>query len=194
MTTICANCRLIRPENTEAPAWQCPGCGVAYIKAGEARSPAATWRQQPAPVTSGTSKGIGWGKWLTILALAWGAYVGFQAAHKKGLNRPEGIGSIALHLGGNTTAEQLASLAARTQPGDVLMYSADWCPNCREAKGWMDQYGFKYEICDIEKGAGCLQQIKSLGGDGVPYLIVKGHHMKDGFDSEEFVAALSMKQ
>jgi hypothetical protein len=25
---------------------------------------------------------------------------------------------------------------------------------------------------------------------GVPYLIVKGQHMKDGFDSDEFVAAL----
>lgn len=35
----------------------------------------------------------------------------------------------------------------------------------------------------------CEGDLESLGS-GVPYLIVRGHHMKDGFDSDEFIAAL----
>ena len=74
--------------------------------------------------------------------------------------------------------------------GDVLFYSAPWCANCAEAKGWMRRYGFKYQECDIDARPECAQQLRGMGGDGVPYLVVKGHHMKDGFDSSEFIAAL----
>lgn len=42
-------------------------------------------------------------------------------------------------------------------------------------------------------GIDCASQLRGLGSDGVPYLIVKGHHMKDDFDSEEFIAALQKK-
>ncbi|WP_431113182.1 glutaredoxin family protein [Variovorax paradoxus] len=92
------------------------------------------------------------------------------------------------------SADQLAALAAGTQASDVFMFSADWCPNCREAKSWMDQHGFKYEQCDIDRDHGCQARLASLGGDGIPYLIVRGHHMRDGFDSQEFAAALRSTQ
>jgi glutaredoxin len=35
---------------------------------------------------------------------------------------------------------------------------------------------------------------KNLGSTGVPYLIVKGHHMKGGFDSDEFLVAMRQPQ
>jgi glutaredoxin len=56
---------------------------------------------------------------------------------------------------------------------------------------WMHTYGFRYQECDVEKSASCAAEFQRFGSDGVPYLVVKGHHMKDGFDSDEFVAALS---
>jgi len=193
VTTICAKCQLVRPEHTDAPLWQCPGCGVAYNKAGDARANGSliSQRQHPARAVS-ESESFSWVKWLLVLALIWGAYTGYQAVYKRGEASGE-IASISSRLDSRASTEQLAALAARNQPEDVLMYSAEWCPYCRAAKGWMAQYGFKYEECDIDKTAGCNSQLAGLGGGGVPYLIVKGHHMKNGFDSDEFLAALQSK-
>ena len=88
--------------------------------------------------------------------------------------------------------EQLAQLAASRQGSDVLMYSAVWCTNCSAAKNWMSQYGFKYEECDIDKDSACASALKTLDPQGgVPYFIVRGQHMKDGFDSDQFLLALA---
>lgn len=195
MPTICAKCQLVRPENSDAPIWQCPGCGVAYNKAADARGAASSstgHRSQQRTHAVPDGDGLPWGKWLMILLLAGGVYLGYQVIQKRG---PAGVNvsSLASKLSGNSSVEQLAALAASSKPGDVFMYTADWCPNCRAAKGWMAEYGFQYEQCDIDKDHGCKSKLDSLGGDGIPYLIVKGHHMREGFDSQEFVAALKSK-
>jgi glutaredoxin len=196
MPIICAKCQLVRPEDAAVPVWQCLGCGVAYNKAADApRVPLPLTGQRPHHYAHGVS-GAGdfsWPKWLLVLALIAGCYAGYQMALKRGWTS-ESVGSIASRLGGSYNPEQLAALAAGTQAGDVFVFSADWCPNCREAKSWMNQHGFKYEQCDIDKDHGCQARLASLGGDGISYLIVRGHHMKDGFDSEEFAAALRSAQ
>jgi glutaredoxin/predicted RNA-binding Zn-ribbon protein involved in translation (DUF1610 family) len=194
MPTICAKCQQVRPENTNVPVWQCPGCGVAYNKAADARSAASSTGHRPEKRTYAVSDGDGlpWGKWLMLLLLIGGAYLGYQVVQKRG-PADVNVSSLASKLSGNSSAEQLAALAASSKPGDVYMYTADWCPNCRAAKGWMAQYGFQYEQCDIDKDHGCKSKLDSLGSDGIPYLIVKGHHMREGFDSQEFVAALQGK-
>lgn len=129
--------------------------------------------------------GIPWRKLFGVLLAALALYAGYQVAHNQ-----EGIGGSLLDSGASLSEQQISDLAAASQPQDVLFYTADWCPYCRAAKGWMQQYGFKYQECDIDKQAGCAQQLKSLGSTGVPYLIVKGHHMKGGFDSDEFLVAM----
>ena len=92
---------------------------------------------------------------------------------------------------GEVTTAQLQQLAAASAAGDVQMFSASWCPNCASARSWMDQYGFKYELCDIETSPACKSQLFSLDAQGgIPYFIVKGKHMGDGFDSEEFINIL----
>jgi glutaredoxin len=131
------------------------------------------------------SDGIAWRKLFGVLLLAWALYAGHQAAHNK-----TGAGSGWLDGGANLTEQQVADLAAASQAQDVLFYTADWCPHCRAAKGWMQQHGFKYQECDIDKQPRCAQQLKALGSTGVPYLIVKGHHMKDGFETDEFLVAM----
>ncbi|WP_374668368.1 glutaredoxin family protein [Acinetobacter sp.] len=131
------------------------------------------------------SDGIPWRKFFWVLLAAWALYAGYQAAHNKA-----GNGAGWLDGSASLTEQQLRALALASQPQDVLFYTADWCPYCRAAKGWMDQYGFKYQECDIDKQAGCAQQLKSLGSNGVPYLIVKGRHLKGGFDSDEFLKAM----
>ncbi|MCW5320611.1 glutaredoxin family protein [Verminephrobacter aporrectodeae subsp. tuberculatae] len=186
MPTICPKCRAVRLENTPGPEWQCPACGVAYAKAYEEAPAAPPPRKRPRAAPVVRNAGFPWGKFFTALFVAWALYVGYQAGSKRGgLNVPSIFSS-------GLTQEQLVALAASGQASDVILYSTDWCPYCKAAKGWMNQYGFKYQECDIEKNASCLQQFQSLGDvGGVPYLIVKGQHMKDGFDSDAFVAALS---
>ena len=41
----------------------------------------------------------------------------------------------------------------------------------------------------------CIDQFRALQGEGTPCLVVRGprgeHHMKNGFDGDEFLSALS---
>ena len=59
----------------------------------------------------------------------------------------------------------------------------------------MAQNGFKAQTCEIDKDSDCLSRLKTYDPKStVPYLIVKGHHMKSGFDSDELIAALGAIQ
>ena len=195
MTTICPKCRNARPAQTSAPSWQCPACGVAYAKAGDtgvsARSSATT-------VGGGRDEGswfsgIPWVKLVLVVAVAYGAWVGLHRtqAGAQGAAPASLAGKFGANSSTEPSTEQLTALAASTPSADVLIYSAPWCSNCAAAKGWLAQYGFKYQECDVQASSACLGQLKALDAQGgVPYLIVKGRHMKDGFDSDEFIAAL----
>lgn len=192
MTTICPKCRAVRPIDAQSPAWQCPACGVAYTKAS---GDVGVRRAASVVQSDGASAlgGIPWFKLLLVLAIAYGAWLGYQRITAGGAGYAAGAAGIshAGRIGSNPSSAQLSQLAASLKPGDVLMYSAPWCSNCAAAKAWMAQYGFQYTECDVQASSACLSQLKSLDPQGgVPYLIVKGQHMKDGFDSDEFVAAL----
>lgn len=187
MFTTCPKCQHERQPNETAPDWQCPACGVAYSKA-------ADTGRNPVPSASGSvrlasaasaSGGFPWGKLVLVVVLIYGTWMGVNVAFNK-----NGISSIGANISGNVSAAELTALSAKVQAGDVVMYTTTNCPYCAQARSWLNQYGFVFTECDTEVSSECAQQLQALGGDGVPYLIVKGRHMKDGFDSEEFVAAL----
>ncbi len=171
----CPRCHHVRQPHEQAPLWQCPACSVAYIKAGEDRAQVTTLgRSVPTrPETRGA-----WGRWLATAAIAAIACAAYAA----------------LKFTDNAPADDLRTLAAATAPSDVVIYSASWCPNCKAAKQWMVQQGFAFTECDVEASASCAAELRahygSSGQQGVPYLVVRGHHIKDGFDTEEFIAAL----
>ena len=178
MPTICPKCRILRPADTTAPDWQCPACGVAYAKAG---SDAAAVQQACATQVKLVAYGtpgegllgnVPWVKLLIGLAMVCSAWLVF---HNFGATVSDASGSSrAGRIGANPSTEQLAQLTASAQAGDVVMYSATWCPNCSAAKSWMGQYGFKAQVCEIDKDSSCLSALKSLDPQGgVPYLIVK---------------------
>lgn len=182
MPTICPKCRTVRPENTVVPDWQCPACGVAYVKAGGDAPALPSVQRAHAARPRGGDRGlkshVPWGKLLASLVIVYGAWFGY---HRSGA-------LIGTPSRANLSVEQLADSAS---PSDVVMYSATWCPYCSQAKGWLGQNGFKAQICEIDKDSDCLSRLKTFDPKGaVPYLIVKGHHMKNGFDSDEFIAAL----
>jgi glutaredoxin len=193
MTTICPKCRAVRPMEAQSPAWQCPACGVAYAKAS---GDAGVQRAITVPHADGAGAlgSIPWFKLFAVLAIAYGAWLGYQrlAAGVAGSGAGAAGISHAGRIGSNPSSAQLGQLAASAKASDVLVYSAPWCSNCAAAKAWMAQYGFQYTECDVQASSACLSQLKSLDPlGGVPYLIVKGQHMKNGFDSDEFLAALA---
>jgi glutaredoxin len=69
--------------------------------------------------------------------------------------------------------------------------SSDSCPYSREAKAWLRANGFPFTDCNLSTDPHCEAEFLSHGATGTPYLIVRGHHLKDGFDSDEFIAALA---
>lgn len=117
-------------------------------------------------------------RFLVIAAVLWGAWSGFN------------ISSSKHHFtGGDETpsVEELTAFAATVKADDVLMYSTTECPNCGEAKAWLHRYGFPFTECNMSLSPQCEQEFRALGADGTPYLIVRGRHMKNGFDSDEFI-------
>ena len=84
----------------------------------------------------------------------------------------------------------LVQLAATVKAEDVVMYSTTECTYCAQAKGWLNQNGFAFSECNMSVSSECERQFKSLGADGTPYLLVRGHPMKNGFDSDEFISLL----
>lgn len=119
---------------------------------------------------------------LIILLLVIAAYYGWT--HRTGNGLPTSDLSTA----------QIQQLAASVKAEEVVMYSTTECPYCREAKGWLAQNGFAFTECNMSVERRCEAEFKAYGGNGTPFLVIrrngKGHHMKDGFDSDEFLAAL----
>lgn len=92
---------------------------------------------------------------------------------------------------GDASATEIAALASKTKAEDIVMYSTTECTYCAQAKSWLNQYGFAFTECNMSIDKSCEQQFKSYGANGTPYLVVRGQHMKDGFDSDEFLALIS---
>ena len=92
------------------------------------------------------------------------------------------------------SAAQIQTLAASVKAEEVVMYSATECSYCHAAKGWLAQNGFAFTECNMSVERRCESEFKVYGGNGTPFLVIrrggKEHHMKDGFDSDEFLVAL----
>lgn len=120
--------------------------------------------------------GLAWARWLIVPAIA----IALFRLHPFGA-----AGS------GDLDADQIHALAAGVRADEVLMYSTTECVYCAQAKGWLSQNGFAFTECNMSVSPACVQDFTRFGGTGTPYLVVRGRHMKDGFDSDQFLALLS---
>jgi glutaredoxin len=69
------------------------------------------------------------------------------------------------------------------------MYATDWCPHCRRAQAFFAKQGIRYTHIDIEKSEAGRAEYRSLGGRGVP-LIVVGSQRMSGFGEERMMQML----
>lgn len=91
---------------------------------------------------------------------------------------------------GNMNTAQVAALAATVKPGELVMYSTTDCGYCTQAKTWLTKNGFAFTECNMTDSEQCLDEFERFGAKGTPHMVVRGRHMKDGFDGIEFLALL----
>lgn len=58
---------------------------------------------------------------------------------------------------------------------DLTVYSAAWCPECREAKRFLAKHNIPYKEVDIETTPGAVQEIvKHTGKEAIPQFVIDG--------------------
>ena len=78
---------------------------------------------------------------------------------------------------------------------NIILYSAEFCGDCRLLRAWMDKQAIVYELRDIRKQPEYAAELEEKSGkQGVPYLIIDGE-WKRGYApgkpfSEEFARSL----
>jgi mycoredoxin len=57
----------------------------------------------------------------------------------------------------------------------VLVYSAPWCRDCREAKRFLEKYSIAYTEIDIETSPGAAEEVvRHVGKRAIPQFVVDG--------------------
>lgn len=93
------------------------------------------------------------------------------------------------------TEQEIRILARSMCADDVVIYTQPCCTYCEMAKMWLDEHGFKYIECDITSDPSCNATFKRYLATGTPYVVTqrdgKIRHLRNGFTSSEFLAALA---
>ena len=81
----------------------------------------------------------------------------------------------------------------------LIVYSAFWCPDCREAKRFLDRHNIPYQEIDIETTPGAAQEvIRRTGKRAIPQFVIDGEWVQpyrpgEGFLYEEMSELLGLK-
>lgn len=75
----------------------------------------------------------------------------------------------------------------------VIMYMTDWCGYCRKAREYLHSLGVNLIEYNIEKDKGKREEMRKLGGKGVPFIDVEGILIK-GYSPELIKGAIEKKK
>ncbi|WP_052598297.1 FAD-dependent oxidoreductase [Aureispira sp. CCB-QB1] len=76
----------------------------------------------------------------------------------------------------NPSNSMLACVLGINPKGRIFFYGADWCPDCRRAKGYLQSNGINYLFIDIDAHDWAVQKVEEIN-DGkriIPTLIFNG--------------------
>ena len=74
---------------------------------------------------------------------------------------------------------------------DLIVYSAPWCGDCREAKRWLGKHNIAYQEINIEEAPDAAREIvQRTGKRAIPQFVVDGEWIQpyvpgQGFRYEE---------
>ncbi len=83
---------------------------------------------------------------------------------------------------------------------NITVYSAPWCPDCREAKRFLDRYKIPYTEINIETTAGAAEEVvKQTGKRAIPQFVIDGEWVQpyrpgEGFLYEEMSKLLGISE
>ncbi len=82
----------------------------------------------------------------------------------------------------------------------LIVYSAPWCPDCREAKRFLDRHQIAYTEINIETTPGAVEEvIKHTGKQAIPQFVIDGEWVQpytpgEGFLYEEMTKRLGVSE
>jgi glutaredoxin len=82
----------------------------------------------------------------------------------------------------------------------VTVYSAFWCPDCREAKRFLKEHSIAFDEIDIENTPGAAEEVvKRTGKRAIPQFVIDGEWVQpyrqgEGFLYEEMSKRLGVKE
>jgi glutaredoxin-like YruB-family protein len=91
--------------------------------------------------------------------------------------------------------QQITNLMQPSRPpglndAKVVMYTTQRCGYCARARQYFDQKGIPYQDHDIERSTAARKTYQSLGGRGVPVIVI-GDKVIHGFDEANIRRALN---
>jgi glutaredoxin len=58
---------------------------------------------------------------------------------------------------------------------DLILYSAAWCRDCREAKRFLESHKIPYQEIDIENSPGAADEVvRHVGKRAIPQFVIDG--------------------
>lgn len=82
---------------------------------------------------------------------------------------------------------------------ELIMYSAFWCPDCREAKRFLAKHNIPYKEIDIESTPGAAEEVvRRTGKRAIPQFVIDGEWIQpyrpgEGFLYEEMSRRLGIQ-
>ena len=82
----------------------------------------------------------------------------------------------------------------------VTVYSAPWCPDCREAKRFLDRYKIPYTDVNVETTPGAVEEVvQHAGKQAIPQFVIDGEWVQpyrpgEGFLYEEMAKRLGITE
>jgi mycoredoxin len=72
----------------------------------------------------------------------------------------------------------------------LLVYSSRWCPDCREAKRFLQKHNIAYQDVDIESTPGAAEQVfEQTGKRSIPQFVIDGEWVQPYRPGEGFLYA-----
>ena len=58
---------------------------------------------------------------------------------------------------------------------ELIVYTAGWCRDCREAKRFLDKHKIEYKEIDIERTPGAADELlRQIGKKAIPQFVLNG--------------------
>jgi glutaredoxin len=83
---------------------------------------------------------------------------------------------------------------------ELIVYSSNWCPDCREAKRFLAKHNIPFREVDIEKTPGAADEIiRRTGKRAIPQFVIDGvwvqpYRPGEGFLYEEMSKLLGVNK